>query len=580
MIRRIYSSLPSFKTLTFEPGLNILLADKSIGATKKQTRNSAGKSSFVDIVHFLMGGNNDPNGIFRKHELENAWFGIEFDLSDDKTVIERTGKTRTKNIVRDGNISLWPIKPDIARNEEADWVISNDNWKNVLGNMMFNLPISEEEVGAFGPTFRMLFSYFARRVPGGFETYEKHNGEQSIGDQQVAISYLLGLDWRISQEWQTVRKSESGLKAYKKTAKEEEFLNAVGSVAELRTQLTVSEQRARQLEQSLRSFKVLPEYRDLEREADELTKQLGVISDQNTIDQQLIRDYEEATDIERPPVLNNLYDLYREVGIILPDVVLRRFEDVQSFHQSVLDNRKLYLDSEMQNARVRIAERQATAQILESRYSEIMGILQPYGALDQYAKLQAELARLAAETVVIRQRFSEAEHYERRTIELELQKKQLELRLQQNFSEQREYLDQAILAFEEVSKRLYENHARLNIRASENGPLFEIIMQGDRSKGIKNMQIFAFDMMLMIILANRNIGPKFLIHDSHLFDGVDERQISIALEVGATLAQNFGFQYIVTMNSDVFPKEFGSYCLDVRLTDATETGGLFGFRFD
>ena len=110
-------------------------------------------------------------------------------------------------------------------------------------------------------------------------------------------------------------------------------------------------------------------------------------------------------------------------------------------------------------------------------------------------------------------------------------------------------------------------------------------MQGALSKGIKNMQIFCFDMMLMQVCAERKIGPGFLVHDSHLFDGVDGRQMIHALKVGAEMADEFGFQYIVTMNDDDALKEttadfdIEQYMLPVALTDATEDGGLFGIRF-
>ena len=57
MIRRIGSDLETFKKLEFGPGLNVLLADKSEGASDRQSRNRAGKTSFVEIVHFLTGGN-------------------------------------------------------------------------------------------------------------------------------------------------------------------------------------------------------------------------------------------------------------------------------------------------------------------------------------------------------------------------------------------------------------------------------------------------------------------------------------------------------------------------------------------
>lgn len=77
----------------------------------------------------------------------------------------------------------------------------------------------------------------------------------------------------------------------------------------------------------------------------------------------------------------------------------------------------------------------------------------------------------------------------------------------------------------------------------------------------------------------------FLIHDSHLFDGVDGRQVISALHLGSEIAQELGFQYIVTMNEDDAFKEtidgfdLKDYVLPNRLTDATEDGGLFGIRF-
>jgi uncharacterized protein YydD (DUF2326 family) len=73
----------------------------------------------------------------------------------------------------------------------------------------------------------------------------------------------------------------------------------------------------------------------------------------------------------------------------------------------------------------------------------------------------------------------------------------------------------------------------------------------------------------------------FLVHDSHLFDGVDERQVAKALEIGAKITARLGWQYILTMNSDVVPASFVTedYIVNPRLTDATETGGLFGVRF-
>ena len=90
---------------------------------------------------------------------------------------------------------------------------------------------------------------------------------------------------------------------------------------------------------------------------------------------------------------------------------------------------------------------------------------------------------------------------------------------------------------------------------------------------------------LQRMCARQKIGPGFLIHDSHLFDGVDPRQTGRALSIGARLAKDIGFQYLVTLNSGVIselPADFKieNYLLPERLTDATGDGGLFGIRFE
>ena len=133
---------------------------------------------------------------------------------------------------------------------------------------------------------------------------------------------------------------------------------------------------------------------------------------------------------------------------------------------------------------------------------------------------------------------------------------------------------------------MYDERAgSLEIGSSENGPTFDISIRDGKSKGIKNMQIFCFDLLIAELCAERGIGPGFLVHDSHLFDGVDERQVGRGLALAEELATTNGFQYIVTMNTDALPESvpdgfsIADHILDIRLTDVGADGGLFGHRF-
>lgn len=572
MIHNLFSTLPTFKNLgELKPGLNVLLAQKTEGSTSKQTRNRAGKTSFIEAIHFLTGSEAGPDSIFRTPELSEETFGMDFDLKDARTVVERSGSAKAK---------IYVTTPPSTKRK-----LSATDWVTFLGEEMFGLS-SLEAAGSKPPSFRSLFAYFVRRqMSGAFTTPEKQATMQGTGDMQMALMFLLGLDWQIARDWQAVRDREKTLDELKKAAGTGAFGSIIGKAADLRTQLTLQEARLKKLYTETESFQVLPEYRALEVESAKLTRQLNELANANTIDFAASRDLEGALASEIPPDLEDLQAVYQEAGVALPGLVKRRYEDVKSFHQSVVRNRKDYLSSELEAAKLRIELRDGKKAQHDQRRAEIMGILKSHGALDQFLKLQGELGRLESEVESLRQRFEAAEQLEGTKNELEIERNRLTIRLRRDFTEQKDRLAEAIVAFEETSQRLYESAGSMTVDETSNGPIFKFPMQGQRSKGIKNMQIFCFDMMLMRLCATRQIGPGFLIHDSHLFDGVDGRQVISALRLGSEIAQELGFQYIVTMNEDDAFKEtiegfdLNDYVLSTHLTDATEDGGLFGIRF-
>jgi uncharacterized protein YydD (DUF2326 family) len=575
MIHRIYSTLPTFKNLEFKPGLNVLLAEKSAGATSKQTRNRAGKTSLIEIIHFLTGAKADDNSLFNSKALIESTFGMEFDLAGSWTSVERCSANKSKL-----NVTGKTFQSGKAR-------ISNSEWVGLLGEKMFALDAQGGDGEGRTPKPRSILSYFARRQLGGaFTTPEKQATMQQPGDFQISLMYLMGLDWRIARDWQLVRDREKTLKELKKAAGDGAFGSIIGKAADLRTQLTVADARLKKLREEVESFRILPEYRELENEASRLTREINDLANGNTLDLTAIYDIEEALVSEEPPSLDDLEAVYKEAGVVLPGIVRKRYDDVKNFHESVVRNRRDYLSSELETAKARVELRKQQQGRLDERRAEIMGILKSHGALDHFTRLQGEVARIEADVESLRQRFESAEKLEGTKTELEIERNLLVLRLRRDFAEERERLNEVILAFEETSRHLYESAGSILIDESTNGPVFKFPMQGSRSKGIKNMQIFCFDMMLMRLCAKRGFGPGFLVHDSHLFDGVDGRQVISALRVGAETAAELGFQYIVTMNEDDAFKEteagfdLNDFVLPLRITDATEDGGLFGMRFD
>lgn len=571
MIHSIGSDLPSFKELNFNPGLNVILSDKSEGATDRQSRNGAGKTSFVELVHFLFGAEARPESIFRSAALREWTFFGTVKLAGTAMRVSRTGS-------KFGRVSI--------DNGSGGRDVTNVEWKSRLGKLCFGLP--QESDDKWKPSFRSLFSMAARRQQeGGFQQPTLHSTKQQAWNQQVSICFLLGLDWTIPAQFQELRGQDRVVRELGRAARSGDLGRYFGRAADLRTNLTVSEAQGTRLRARLESFRVVPEYQELQREADGITAEINDLSMENVADRALVRELGTSLEQEEEPDYRDVAKLYKEAGVVLPGLPRRRFEQVARFHRTVIDNRRSHLRSEIDNAEGRIEEREGRQAQLDQRRRQIMGILRSGGALEQYTGLREELGRVEAQSETLRQRLEVAERLDRTKTEQDLERSRLVQVLRDDIRERDDIVREAILQFEGLSESLYERAGSLTIADTPAGPKFEVHIDAERSKGITNMQIFCFDLMLTELGVRHGRSPGFLIHDSHLFDGVDERQVAKALQLGAERAEGTGFQYIVTLNSDSMPREGFSrgfdverYVIGTRLTDATETGGLFGIRFN
>jgi uncharacterized protein YydD (DUF2326 family) len=568
MIHIVTANDARFKSLVFHEGLNVVLADRAADSTEQQTRNSSGKSSLVRLFHFLLGGNAASDSIFRDEALLGWTFALGLDLNDSPTLVARSGSAPNSIAVLGSELEI----------------LGQTAWRARLAGALFGLEPTDEK---YSPSGRSLLSYFIRREKdGGLHDPFKNSYKQQAWDSQVNLSYLLGLDWRIPGEFEKVRDQLKAVDALKKAAKDGTLGAAIGSAAELRTALAVARHRSERAREELRSFRVLDEYRDSESEADLLTRRLRELRDEDAVDRDLLSDLAVAVAEEAPPGADDLERLWSQVNVLLPDQVLAAFDDVRRFHESIVANRAAYLRREEDAARERTAEREAERVRLDARRSELMQLLSSGGALDQFVVLQAEVGRLEASVEDLRRRYETAEAIESGKTKGENRKRELLLQLKEDYHDRDAILSEAISVFEDYTTLLYhDRRGSFVVEETLSGPKFDIEILGSGSVGIDSMQVLCFDLTLMTLTQRYGNGPGFLVHDSHIFDGVDERQVAGALALGSRLADELNFQYIVTMNTDTIPTvfpdnfDFAAHVNDVRLTDDTEDGGLFGVRF-
>ena len=77
MLRELKAGDPRFRTVSFRPGLNLLIADRTVASTDDQSRNAVGKTSMVELLHFLLGA--DKTTLVTRKENRETVFELAMD---------------------------------------------------------------------------------------------------------------------------------------------------------------------------------------------------------------------------------------------------------------------------------------------------------------------------------------------------------------------------------------------------------------------------------------------------------------------------------------------------------------------
>jgi uncharacterized protein YydD (DUF2326 family) len=532
----------------------------------------------------LFGGNREAGSPLSAVELATDEFKMTCDLGGSTVTVSRTIDSASR-VRLEGETRQFVRQPEINK-ETGDIFFSNDAWCDSLGQTMFGLPAAINIPTGEFLSFRNCFSYFSRRQrTGGYLDWRRYFIQQRPVLWQITLAYLFGLDREGSLALHRIKEADKQKANLERLLKSEFAAVAIPSAARLRINSRKVRRQLSRLEEQLSGYRVIDFYDDLVQEANSLQVVIDNLTNANVLDDELLRDIAIAIKDEKAPSFPELADLYREAGIVLKDVVLKRYAEVELFHRAVIANRRDHLQAEASDTRARIAARNDEITTKSTRRNEILKTLDSGGALQQYRRLDNQLAQLRSENETIERQLELAEKLDVMRSDLKVQRAEAERRIKQDLVERRPIVDQASEIFEEISQTLYDMPAQFDIVAGKDGLDFKIDAPEIASDGIKQVQIFTFDLTVATICARKGSWPGFLIHDSHIFDGVDGRQIALALQAAAERMKSLGGQYIITMNSDDLEKaeregeiSLKEFIIEPELDDSP-SGCLFGFRF-
>jgi uncharacterized protein YydD (DUF2326 family) len=584
MIKEISSNNPKFKNIKFEQGFNVILADRSNTSSNKDSRNGLGKSSLVNVIHFLLGSNPGKDKGLRRPMLSKWTYSMVIVLDDKEYVVERSPE-KFSEVYLAGDFSDWLIQPKIDKTGKR-FFLKNSEWSSLLGNKMFGLPIDQNE--KYYPSFRGLISFFIREGSDAYNDPFQHLAKQLEWDKQVQNAYLLKLNYEYPILLQDLKDKEEALNQLKKASEQGllgEFVGTIGDLEAERVRLTDSVSK---LNLSLKDFKVHPEYREIQNEANLITKQIQEFLNERNINEQLLSNYKSSLNEEKDVSADLVQRIYNEAGVVFPDRLIRSIEEINQFHILIIKNRHDYLNSEINRLERELNTYDASISALSFKRVDLLEILQTHGALEEHFKLQQRFIEKKQLLDAVVTKIANLQKIQEGKSDLKIEKEDLLKRMRRDYQERKTIIDQAIAVFNKNSEFLYDEPGNLVIDVKDTGYKFRIDIKRSGSNGIDKMKVLCYDLSLaQLRIVNKSLMPDFLIHDSSIFDGVDERQVAKALERTYLLSKELQFQYICTLNSDAIPyNDFSPPFKDVFdgsvrfiFDDSSEEGGLFGFRF-
>jgi uncharacterized protein YydD (DUF2326 family) len=575
MIHKIWASDKRFRPVEFKTGLNVILAERTQESGIKDTRNGSGKTTLLNIIHFCLGADLHRLNL-PKDEIQEWEFFIQLDICGQVVTAKRA--INNPKVIE---IEVPIIDAPIPAEEDSEDVLfyTNDDWKKLLGKCLFN--ITENIAAKYSPSFRSLVSYFTRRGADAYTDPFRHFRNQKTYDWQLNNAFLLGLNWLHASEAQEIREKESATKALSSAIR----AGIVSTQGELEAERVRIERRLNEESDSIKSFKVHPQYKELQVKANQLTSEIHNLSNKSLMLRRKLERYEQSVSSEKAPDASAVEKLFSEAGVHFSESIKKSLTEAKSFHESIVQNRRLFLEAEIVQLKNGLIAQENEIKQKSDERADLMQLLESNGALEEFSFLQEKILEKKGKLEAIKEKIADIKEMSVHKKEIKASKIELETKLQRDYEQNRPAWEKAVTIFNENSLALYDEPGNLIINTTDNGYQFDVEIQKSSSEGVGKMKIFCYDLMLVELMTQR-AGINFLFHDSSIYDGVDSRQRALALLLANKKATDGGFQYICALNSDMIPYEDFEAGFDIedfirlRLKDQTPEDSVLGFHFE
>lgn len=565
---------PSFQTIKFKDGLNFIIGGMSSEQkNKKSTYNGVGKSLMIKIIHFCLGCNKIKS--FEK-SLNDWEFTLKFRIDNSNYAVTR--KCNEQN------------KIDLNGKE-----MTINEFNDFMGATLFFL----DKVKYKNLTYRPLISRFIRPNKYSYDNYDTFIPKETEYAKNLCNDYLLGLDvGLVDKKKELVCKKKEVTDAKRIFEKDETIQSFFKKKEKIDVSIINLEQNIENLKEEIKNFKIADNYYEIKKEADEEQIELNSLENELLLMKNAIENIDKSLSIKTDISKDKIIAMYEEAKVELNDMIVKKLEEVEEFHNKLLDNRVKRLIKQKNELKSKIKETEEQKQKLSQALDENLKLLGAYGALEEYNSLNTKLNEYQNRLEKLNDYKELIEKYKNELNNVNINLQQENIITNDYLKDSKDIINQNILVFRELAQRFYPNKTSGiqidNNESEKNQNRFNVSVeiQDDSSDGVNGIKIFCYDYTIMLNGYNNNV--RFICHDSRLFSDIDPRQKSECIKIANEYTKKYGFQYIATLNEDFLDtikgasteeeynqiKEIIDKNTQLHLTDNNESGKLLGIQLD
>lgn len=595
-LSKLYSNRPEvFEPISFNPGLNVVLAEIRVPENRKKDTHNLGKSTLGQLIDFaLLAGRKPTFFLFKHPELFDVFvFFLEIELLDGSFVTVRRSVLHHSRIAfkRHAKAGL-----DLSDAPDSAWdhtEVPFDKARDLLDGLL-----DLRDLKPWG--YRKIVGYLLRSQYDFEEVFQLRKFASAHKDWKPFLAHVLGFDGdAVAQHY--AKEEELETKRGEERVIERELGGSIADLSKIEGMLLLKQADAEKRRRLLDAFDF--------READKQQTRVVVddldisIAQLNSERYSLLQVRKKITaslaDDEILFDVNRAAEVFQDAGVFFGGQLKRDFQQLIEFNRAITEERGIYLKQELAEVESELKRVGVELQRLGKQRVEALAFLSEADVFAKYKAISDELIGLRADiTSLERQRtFLHRLQDLRATIRtISDEKKHLQARIEtdvelQNSDATRPFATVRIF-FNEVVEEVIGRKALLSVSPNQQGHLdfkAEILddagnaTSADLGNTYRKLLCVAFDLALARAhLTGRY--PRFMFHDGVL-ESLDDRKKHNLLRVMRSYAE-LGLQHVITaIDSDLPPAEgdsgaeiFSSAEVVLRLHDEGASGRLFKMK--